>query len=130
MDTVLAGLVEVARLTDVVGVKDWTADDVTVDMAEVEPEADAETEVTEVLRDVVTDTDTVVDVGRVVDAVVVDICELVVVSVVVVAAAAEVTAIGKGANDSTVVSVELCPEPMPTTFSQIALPPPVATHPT
>lgn len=128
MDTVLAGLVEVARLIDVVGVKDWTADDVTVDIAVVEPVEDAETE-TEVLE--VPDADTVVDVGRVVDAVVVEMCELVVVSVVVVvAAAADVTAIGKGANDSTVVSVALCPEPMPTTFSQTALPPPVATHPT
>lgn len=127
MDTVLAGLVEVARLIDVVGVKDWTADDVTVDNAVVEPEEDTETE-TEVLE--VPDADTVVDVGRVVDAVVVEMCELVVVSVVVVAAAADVTAIGKGANDSTVVSVALCPEPMPTTFSQIAFPPPVATHPT
>lgn len=128
MDTVLAGLVEVARLIDVVGVKDWTADDVTVDMAVVEPVEDAETE-TEVLE--APDADTVVDVGRVVDAVVVEMCELVVVSVVVVvAAAADVTAIGKGANDSTVVSVALCPEPMPTTFSQIAFPPPVATHPT
>lgn len=128
MDTVLAGLVEVARLIDVVGVKDWTADDVTVDMAVVEPVEDAETE-TEVLE--APDADTVVDVGRVVDAVVVEMCELVVVSVVVVvAAAAEVTAIGKGAKDSTVVSVALSPEPMPTTFSQTALPPPVATHPT
>lgn len=128
MDTVLAGLVEVARLIDVVGVNDWTADDVTVDMAVVEPVEDAETEM-EVLE--VPDADTVVDVGRVVDAVVVEMCELVVVSVVVVvAAAADVTAIGKGANDSTVVSVALCPEPMPTTFSQTALPPPVATHPT
>lgn len=128
MDTVLAGLVEVARLIDVVGVKDWTADDVTVDMAVVEPVEDAETE-TEVLE--APDADTVVDVGRVVDAVVVEMCELVVVSVVVVvAAAAEVTEIGKGAKDSTVVSVALSPEPMPTTFSQIAFPPPVATHPT
>lgn len=128
MDTVLAGLVEVAGLIDVVGVKDWTADDVTVDMAVVEPVEDAETE-TEVLE--APDADTVVDVGRVVDAVVVEMCELVVVSVVVVvAAAAEVTAIGKGAKDSTVVSVALSPEPMPTTFSQTALPPPVATHPT
>lgn len=128
MDTVLAGLVEVARLIDVVGVKDWTADDVTVDMAVVEPVEDAETE-TEVLE--APDADTVVDVGRVVDAVVVEMCELVVVSVVVVvAAAAEVTEIGKGAKDSTVVSVALSPEPMPTTFSQTALPPPVATHPT
>lgn len=122
----LAGLVEVARLIDVVGVKDWTADDVTVDNAVVEPEDCTETE-TEVLE--VPDADTVVDVGRVVDAVVVETCVLVVVSVVV-AAAADVTAIGKGANDSTVVSVALCPEPMPTTFSQIAFPPPVATHPT
>lgn len=128
MDTVLAGLVEVARLIDVVSVIDWTADDVTVDMAVVEPVEDAETE-TEVLE--APDADTVVDVGRVVDAVVVEMCELVVVSVVVVvAAAAEVTAIGKGAKDSTVVSVALSPEPMPTTFSQTALPPPVATHPT
>ena len=123
MDTVLAGLVDETTLTEVVGVNEAT-----VEVAVVVPEAEIETD-TEVC--VLPDAETVVEVGRVVEIEVdVETAELVDVCDVVVAAAAEVTATAMGAKGTTVVSVELCPDPSSTTFSHIAFPPPVARHPT